>query len=176
MNKGEWVAGALLAVAAAVFVMLGEGLDLGITFVAILGIGLGAVVALVPDHGLGARTAAFAVGLAVAWIGYAVRVAILPDTAVGRALVIGVAVLALTAVSIVAGGRLPLWAVLLGGAGFAGAYEHVFADNPPLFATESVSTMTSLVLAVVVGLVVTALCVDRPQRSRHAAAPERELV
>ncbi len=175
MNKGEWVAGALLALAAAVFVMLGEGLDLGITFVAILGIGLGAVVALVPDHGLGARTAAFAIGVAVAWAGYAVRVAVLPDTAVGRALIIGVAVLALTAASVITRGKLPFWAILLGGAGFAGAYEHVFAENPPLFATESVSTMTSLVLAVVVGLVVTALCVDRPQRSRHAAH-EKELV
>ncbi|MFD1858761.1 hypothetical protein EHW97_06470 [Aeromicrobium camelliae] len=176
MTKGELVAGALLALAAVVFVMLGESLDLGIAFVVILGIGLGAVIALVPHASLASRVVAFAVGLAVAWVGYALRVAVLPDTSVGRAVTVAGVILVLTAITAIARGRLPFWSVLLGAAGFAGAYEHVFAENPPLFATESVSTMTSLLLAVVVGLVVTVLCVDPGSRSRSTAAEERELV
>src|SRR3954465_11003279 len=124
------VGGVVLAVAAVVVVLLSSALDLQLESVALLGGALGAVIALVPDRGPAARLGGFAAGFVAAWIGYAVCAALLPDTAGGRAVAVGLVVLVGGGRTVVTRDRLPLWSTLLGTAALSGAYELTYAAAP----------------------------------------------
>ncbi|UJP39586.1 hypothetical protein [Cellulomonas palmilytica] len=124
--------------------------------VVLLGAALGGALGLVPDGSVAARAGGFLAGALLAWIGYVLRAAALPDSAAGRAVAalvvlgIGVAVVAATR------GRIPAWTPLLGVAAVAGAYERVYAADPSAVASTSVETVTSVLLAAAVGLLATA--------------------
>ena len=143
--------GLSLAVAAAVAVLVGAAFGLELESVALVGVTIGAVVALVPDRTPLARVAGFFVGFAAAWVGYAVRATALPDSAGGKAVAVALVVLACTAVVMAARGRMPLWAALLGAGAFAGSYESVYAAAPPEMASTSMSTATTMLLTLALG-------------------------
>lgn len=125
------LAGVVLAVAAMLVVAMSAALELDLESTALLGVALGAVVALVPDRSPLVRLAGFAAGVVISWLGYVARAALLPDTASGRAVAVGIVVLLCVGVTAATMNRVPLWSVLLGTAGFAGAYEFTFAAAPP---------------------------------------------
>lgn len=145
------VAGACLAAAAGLIVMLSSALDLDLESAALLGGALGAVIALVPDRSAGVRLAGFGVGFVVAWVGYAVRAAAMPDTAGGRAVVVVLVVLALVAVTAATRDRLPLWVLLLGTAAFTGGYEFTYNEAPPELLSTSLTTATTLLFNIAAG-------------------------
>lgn len=150
-------AGLVLAGAAVGMTLLSDLLDLGLESVALLGLALGAVVALVPDTTAARRLTGFLAGFLVALVGYFVRAGFLPDSATGRAVAVGVVVVLCAAAVAASAGRLRLWSVLLGAAALAGAYELTYAAAPPEIVETSLSTGTSLLLAVAVGFVVAGL-------------------
>jgi hypothetical protein len=151
------LAGLVLAVAA-VLVMLASSLfDLGLESVALMGAALGAVVALIPDRTPAVRLGGFAAGFVAAWIGYFVRASMLPDTAGGRAVAVGLVVLLCVGITAASLNRLPLWSTLLGTAALAGAYEFTYAAAPPEVVSTSVSTATTLLFNVAVGFLAAAL-------------------
>ena len=161
-------AGLVLALAAVIMTLLSDVLDLGLESVALLGLALGAVVAFVPDATAGRRLAGFLVGFVIALLGYFVRAGFMPDTSAGRAVAVGVVVMVCAGAVALSTGKLPFWAVLLGTAGLSGAYELTYAAAPPEIVDTSVSTGTSLLLAVAVGFVVAGLVSgDRADR-KHA--------
>ncbi len=125
------MAGGVLAVAAVLVVIVSSALDLELESVALLGGALGAVVALVPDRTPLVRLGGFAAGFVAAWVGYAVRAALLPDTAGGRAVAVGLVVLLCVGITAATMNRLPLWTTLLGTAALSGAYEFTYAAAPP---------------------------------------------
>ena len=145
------VAGALLAVAAGILFLLGSILELDLEAVTLLGGALGAVVALVPDRTPWVRLGGFAAGFVIAWIGYIVRGAMLPDTTSGRAVAVIVVILLCALVAAATMDRLPLWTLLLGTAGLTGAYEFTYSAAPPELVTTSVNTATTRFLSVAVG-------------------------
>lgn len=149
--REQWLTGGVVAVVAALAVWWGE--SWGLVHVSVLGVGLGAVLAVVPGRGEVSRLAGFAIGLVVAWIGYALRAAVLPDTDSGRAVATFLVLGALTVVAALTFGRVQLWTLLLGATALAGAYELAFAADTPAFASESVSAVTSVVLTAVIGFV-----------------------
>ena len=151
------LAGVVLAVAAMLVVAMSAALELDLESTALLGVALGAVVALVPDRSPLVRLAGFAAGVVISWLGYVARAALLPDTASGRAVAVGIVVLLCVGVTAATMNRVPLWSVLLGTAGFAGAYEFTFAAAPPELPSTSVSTVTVLLFNVAVGFLVAAL-------------------
>ena len=151
------MAGGVLAVAAVLVVIVSSALDLELESVALLGGALGAVVALVPDRTPLVRLGGFAAGFVAAWIGYVVRAALLPDTAGGRAVAVGLVVLLCVGITAASMNRLPLWSTLLGTAALSGAYEFTFAAAPPELASTSVSTATTLLFNVAVGFLAAAL-------------------
>jgi hypothetical protein len=108
------VAGLVLALAAVLVVLVSSGLDLELESVALLGGALGAVVALVPDRTPLVRLSGFAGGFVAAWVGYVVRAALLPDTAGGRAVAVGLVVLLCVGITAASMDRFPLWTTLLG--------------------------------------------------------------
>jgi hypothetical protein len=170
--------GLLLVLAAVLTVFVSAALDLKLEPVVLLGLALGGVLALVPDRSALLRVAGFAVGLVLAWLGYVLRAAVLPDSAGGRAVAVGVVLALAVAIAAIAADRLPLWSLLLGAAGMAGAYEYPYSAAPPEMATTSVSTVTALLFATAVGFLATGSVApaseDRPARA-HRSRPSRDL-
>lgn len=164
------VLGGSVAVLAGIASVVGSWLSLGLNDV-LLGAALGAALALIPVESHGRRLASFLVGFLVAWAGYAVRAAALPDISAARALVVFGSVLVIAVLCAGSRGRLPFWSALLGAAAMTGAYEFVYAAAPYNFLAESVSTATQILVAVAFGFVV-ALIVPLVggERSRAAGA------
>jgi hypothetical protein len=145
--------GVLLAVAGVLAVYIGSWLNLGLR-ATIFGASMGAVLGLVRDRSVGGRLAAFLIGVVVAWLGYALRAQFLPDVPAGEALALIVVVILVTAMAVLSGGRLPLWAGLLGAAALFGAYEELYVAAPYNFLSQSVIVVSSLLVPVAMGFLV----------------------
>jgi hypothetical protein len=169
--RNNVIAGTLLAVGAALVVGLGSWWGLDLEHVALLGAALGGVIGLVPDRPAWARLTAFGVGFAAAWLGFALRAALLPDAASGRAVAAFVVVLVCLAVSAASLTRLPLWAMLVGAAAIVGAYEQSYTSSPSQFLTESPTAATTVLLAAAIGYLATAFL--GPQVAAHREADRR---
>lgn len=175
--------GLLLAVATGLLVILSDPLSLHVEGVVLLGVGIGAVLAIIGDRAVWERLAAFGVGLVATWLAYGMRAGFLPDSTAGRTVaavgLIGLLVLAVW----LSANRLELWPMLLGMAAMAGAYEVTFTAAPPRFLQESPVALTGVLLAFAVGFAVTTLVTtwvgpDR-QVGRHrdeGAGPDDEGV
>jgi len=175
------LAGALVAVAVAIAIWVGALFGLELESVALLGVALGAVVALVPDGRPGFRLAGFSGGIVVTMIGYFIRAAALPDTTSGRAIAAFIMLALCAVVAGVSVGRIPLWTTLVGGAAFFGAYEAAYAVAPPEVASTSVSTLTTLLLTAASGFLaasfVAAAPSDAPQTvGRHSESDDDKLM
>jgi hypothetical protein len=155
--------GGILIVAAVLVVVLSDLFDLRLESVALLGLAVGAVVALVPDQGPAMRLAGFAAGLVAAWVGYLVRAGFLPDSVAGRAVSIVLVLAVCVVVAAVTSGRIPLWATLLGAAALVGAFEYNYSAAPPEVTSTSVSAVTSLLMTAAVGFLAVALASPRPE-------------
>lgn len=169
--------GVVLTVTAVLVVLLGAALDLDLKLVALAGIAVGAVVALVPDRTPIMRVTGFVIGFAVAWVLYLVRALMLPDSTGGQAVMMGVTVALAVAASAVSLGRIPLWAPLLGLGVFSAAYERPFAAAIPEAASTSTATATALLLTTAVGFFVTALVApegEQPEPRAHRARTPRQ--
>ena len=163
--------GLLLVLAAVIMTFISAALELELEPVALLGVATGGMLALVPDRGVLTRVAGFALGLVFAWIGYVLRAAVLPDSAGGRAVAVGLVLLLCVAVAAVAADRIPLWSMLLGAAAMAGAYEYSYAAAPPELAATSVSAVTALLMTTAVGFIAAAALapVEDAERSPRRA-------
>lgn len=150
------VGGFVLAVMAALVVGLGEFLGLDLQHVALLGAALGGVIGLVPDRNPWQRIVGFGVGFVFAWIGFAVRAAVLPDSAGGRAVAAFLVLAACMVVSAATMTRLPLWSMLVGAAAIVGAYEETYTNAPSQFVRESPAAATTVLLAAALGYLATA--------------------
>jgi hypothetical protein len=165
------LSGLLLVAAALVTVLAGAGLDLEVDQTALLGVSAGAVVVLVPVGSVLRRFLGFALGVFLTLVGFFVRAALLPDTSAGRA-VFGAVVVALCVVAAVASAqRLALWALLLGAATFAGAFESVYNAAPPQVAVNSISTLTALGLCVAMGFFAASFVAPPREQAPVPAAP-----
>jgi len=171
------LAGLLLVAAAFFTVLVGGWLDLELDAVAVLGVGAGAVVALVPDATPVRRLAGFVLGVLAAVLGYYFRAALTPDTSTGRAVFVAVVVALCVVVALASLGRLPLWSSLLGAAAFAGAFEATYSSAPPRVVDLSIGGLTTLALCVAVGFLAAGIAASsrsvRPAPA-HAADEEKE--
>src|SRR5450631_1351105 len=149
------LSGSALAVCAAVVLLIGGGSDL--EHVALLGVALGGVVGLVPYDSPMGKLGGFFLGFVLAWIAFGVRAALLPDTAMGRAVAAFMVVLICGVVAALSAGKVPLWSALLGVAAIVGAYELPFTDSPPQFMVTSPTAATTVLLAAGFGFIVATL-------------------
>ncbi len=170
------LSGGALAIAGAIAVMLSGFLRLEVDHVALLGLALGAVVGLVPQGRSLQRLLGFGAGFVLAWAGYLVRAAVLPDSTSGRAVAVVVVVLACTAVYLATVGRLALWATFVGVAAMVGAYEEAYTAAPSQVLDQSPTAATAILLTAAIGYLVSALFapVTEPvtQRRQAVAAPD----
>lgn len=167
------VKGVVLALFGALTIAFGHLLGLDLDQVALLGVTLGGVIGLVPDRTLTQRIIGFAIGFVLAWIGFAVRAAMLPDIAAARAVVaFGVIVIAMLIV-VATGSRVPLWSALIGAAAMVGAYEQTYAASPSLFVSDSPTAATTVLLAVAMGVLGSVLLGEDVAESREAEVESR---
>ena len=166
------IKGAILALFGALTIAFGHLLGLDLDQVALLGVTLGGVIGLVPDRSLGQRIAGFAVGFVLAWIGFALRASMLPDIPAARAIVV-FGVIAISMLIVVAtGSRIPLWSTLVGAAAMVGAYEQTYAASPSLFLEDSPTAATTVLLAVAMGVLGSALLGEDVAESREEEREE----
>jgi hypothetical protein len=163
------VVGLLLAVFAALVIGLGQLLGLDLDHVALAGAAIGGVLGLVPSRPVG-KLAGFALGFVVAWIGFALRAALLPDSAGGRAAAAFVVVAVIAVVCAVSDNRVPLWSGLLGAAAIVAAYEDTYTNAPSQFLAESPTAGTTMLFAVALGFLASTLL---PLDERHGAHEAR---
>jgi hypothetical protein len=155
------LSGAVLTVASILVIVLSAALGLDVESVALMGAASGAVVALVPHRSPQARLGGFLIGFAASWIGYLVRAGFLPDTTAGHAIAVSVVVALCTVAAAASRDRIPLWSTLLGAAVLAGSYETTYIEAPSQVLSTSISTSTSVLLAVAFGFFVAALVAPR---------------
>lgn len=160
------VTGLCLAVFAAVIIGMSNLLGLDLEHVALLGSALGGVLGLVPHRHAWGKVTGFLVGFLLAWLGFALRAAVLPDSSAGRAVAAFVVVALVTAVAAASRSRLPLWSGLVGAASIVGAYESVYTNAPSQFLTESPAAATTVLLAVSLGYLATNLLAPQSIPSR----------
>lgn len=153
-------AGGALALGAGLLVSQGDVLGPELQHVALLGAALGAVLGLVPDSSVVGRTGAFLVGFGAAWLGYALRAGLFPDTSSGVAVAAVTVLAVITLVSFVTAGRLPLWSGLVGAGALLGAYENTFVTTPTSFLADSTSAATTVLVASAFGLLITSVVSD----------------
>jgi hypothetical protein len=154
------IAGLVLAVFAALIIGLGELFGLDLQHVALMGAALGGVLGLVPHPQPLGKLGGFAVGFVLAWIGFALRAAVLPDSAGGRAAAAFIVVAVIAAACAVSAGRLPLWSALLGAAAIVGAYEETYTNAPSQFLQEAPTAATTVLFAVALGYLATSLVAE----------------
>lgn len=173
MRLQTLVVGTLLAIAAALTAVVGEMLGFELDHVALIGVALGATLALVPDPSPGFRLFGFAAGFVLAWIGYLLRAGLLPDTAAGRAVDFALVLLGCAIVAWLSAGRIPLWSTLVGVAALVGAYETAYTDAPSQVLRHSPAAATSVLLAAGLGFVAAALVSASPQPTGSRRAKPR---
>jgi hypothetical protein len=166
--------GLVLAVAAVVVVFVSDWFGLELESVALLGVAIGAVIAVVPDRSPFMRLAAFVAGALVTLICYLLRAGALPDSTAGFAVFAGLTIALVTVVSVGSGGRLSLWATLLGAAAFAGAFDQTYTAAPPEVVSTSVSALTALFMTVAFGFFAVLAAVLDPAASPAQRAPRTE--
>jgi hypothetical protein len=154
------IAGLTLAAFAALIIGLGQLFGLDLQAVALLGAALGGVLGLVPHRFPLGKLGGFVLGVVVAWVGYALRAAVLPDSATGRAVAAFLVVAVIATACAVSSERVPLWSGLLGAAAIAGAYEEVYTNAPSQFLKESPTAATTILLAAALGYLATTLVAE----------------
>src|SRR5829696_2704088 len=131
------VTGLCLAGFAAAIIGLSALLDLDLEHVALLGAALGGVLGLVAHRPAWGKVGGFFAGFLLAWLGFALRAALLPDSSAGRAVAAFVVVLLIALVAAVTDERMPLWSGQVGAAASVGAYESIYTDAPSQFLSDS---------------------------------------
>ena len=168
--------GLALALAALLAVYLGDALNLGLPN-PLLGVAVGGVLALAPGgHKLG-RLAGFLVGVVLALVGFGINAQFMPSNSTGVAITAALTLALATGAAAVSFGRMPLWSVLLGVAGFVGAYDFIYNDNVPEFLTTSVETLGRFLVVFGIGyLAAAAIDLFFPEESDAAEQAPQERV
>jgi hypothetical protein len=162
------LSGAVLTIGSILLIILSSSLGLDVETVALMGAGSGAVVALIPHRSPMLRLGGFVAGFVLSWVGYLARAGFLPDTATGHAVAVGLVVALCSIVAAVSRDRIPLWSTLLGAAVLAGSYETAYIEAPSQVLSTSMSTSTSVLLAVALGFFAGALVAPQtPDEPRH---------
>ncbi|WP_157987562.1 hypothetical protein [Jiangella endophytica] len=180
--RGYFLPGVFLAVATGVLVFGGDWLGLELEHVALLGAALGGATGVVPDRAPWERAAGLLAGAVLAWLGYALRAAWLPDTSAGRGVAAMLVVLACLLIAFLTSGRLPLWSFLIGAAAVVGSYEVAYTAAPPEFVETSPTALTTVLLAAAFGFLATVFLgntieEDRArERGRYASDDEPDAV
>lgn len=155
-----FVQGLVILVGGIVVLALNEVLNLGLGAIT-FGIAMGGVLGLVSDGGPVGRVGAFVVGIVIAMALYIVTALFLNGSFLGSVVGLVIALGLITVICAVTGGRLPLWAGLLGSALVTGAYQLAFNNAPQNLLTEMPLNVTQALVPAAVGFLAAVFVADR---------------
>lgn len=155
-----FVQGLVILAAGIVALLLNQLLNLGLGSIT-FGLAVGGVLGLVSDGGPVGRVGAFVVGLIVTMILFVLSVLVLNTTFVGQVLTIVIGLGLITVICALTGGRLPLWAGLMGAILVAGAYGNAFASNPAGILTELPQYTTQALVPCALGFLAAVFVADK---------------
>lgn len=155
--------GGACSVLAFLIVMSGQLLKFNLQNV-LLGLALGAATGLVRTHSPLVRISAFLIGFVVGMAFYILRLAVFPSSWLGNAVAIVLVLMLMTTISALTRDRLPLWAMFLGNAAFAGAYNGYFNSTPWLFETQAIQVAAAMLFSAGAGFLVCILVEFRVSR------------
>lgn len=135
------------AIVSGVVVAWGDVLGLQLGSAAFVSVLAGILVATVPNGPVTNRIIGFLLGVLFAWISYALRAAVLPDSDLGRGIAATLIVLGVAVVAIVAGSKVPWWAMITGLIALTSVYEATYNNAPSRFLDESPIALTSVLVA-----------------------------
>lgn len=164
------VGGLVLAVFAGLAILLSSWADMDVGNM-LFTAGCGAILGLLPTGTPASRIGAFLIGIVVAWVGYAIRAALLPDNAVAAALTAFVAIAIVTVIAAVSRGHVPVIASLLGLIAMTGGYDAVFAEAPYNFVASSIATVGVLLAGAAVGMLAVTLADLVSDLGKHPEEP-----
>ena len=155
--------GAVVSVLAFGVIMFGQLLGLNLQNV-LVGMSLGAALGLVRTSSPLTRMGAFLIGFVAGLAFYLLRLGIFPSTWLGNAIAVVITLMLLTVIAALTRDRIPLWAMFIGTACFAGAYNGYFTSTPWLLETQAVSVAATMLFSVAAGFVVALLVEIRAAR------------
>lgn len=171
--------GFALAIVAFAAVYIGDALNLGLPN-PLLGVPVGGALALAPGGQKLGRYIGFLIGVLIALIGTAINAQFMPSSSSGVAVTAALTLGLVTGAAALSFGRMPLWSLLLGVGGFAGAYDYVYNDAPYNFLqTSTLALGTFMVLAnlgFLTGFVVDYLFPEESDEAEPEEAKEPETV
>lgn len=164
-----FAAGILLAVGGGLLVWLGDALSLGLRSV-LLAAAIGGAIGWVNRGSAIARIGGALVGFVIAWAGYLLRAAVLPDSTLGRVIGLAAILLLITIICGLTRDRLPLWTVLLGAALFVGGYDYPFQAAPYNVITDTIAIAPALLLPFALAFLLTSLVAAVETQPKHTQA------
>lgn len=163
-----FVQGLVILVGGIVVLALNEVLNLGLGAIT-FGIAMGGVLGLVSDGGPVGRVGSFVVGMVIAMALYVLQALLLNGSFLGSVVSIVIGLGLITVICAVTGGRLPLWAGLLGAALVTGAYQVSFNNAPQNLLTELPMAVTQALVPAAVGFLAAVFVADRTSGEEPAA-------
>jgi len=154
--KRTLFAGFALAIVAFAAVYIGDALNLGLPN-PLLGVPVGAVLALAPGGQKLGRYLGFLIGVVIALVGTAINAQFMPSSSSGVAVTAALTLALVTIAAAVSFGRMPLWSLLLGAGGFAGSYDYIYNDKPYEFLNTSTLALGTFMVLVNLGYLTAAL-------------------
>ncbi len=155
-----FVQGLVILAAGIVALLLNQLLNLGLGSIT-FGLAVGGVLGLVSDGGPVGRVGAFVVGMIVTMILFVLSILVLNTTFVGQVLTVVIGLGLITVICALTGGRLPLWAGLMGAVLVAGAYSTAFAANPAGILTELPQYTTQALVPCALGFLAAVFVADK---------------
>lgn len=155
--------GGACSVLAFLIIMSGSVLNFNLQNV-LLGLALGAATGLIRTHSPLTRISAFLIGFTLGMAFYVLRLAVLPATWLGNAIAVVIVLMLMTTISALTRDRLPLWAMFIGNAAFAGAYNGYFNTTPWLFETQAIQVAAAMLFSAGAGFLVCLLVEFRVMR------------
>lgn len=165
-----FVQGLVILIAGIVALALNQLLNLGLGSIT-FGLAVGGVLGLVSDGGPVGRVGAFIVGMIVTMVLFVLSVLVLNTTFVGQVLTVVIGIGLITVICALTGGRLPLWAGLMGAILVAGAYSSAFAANPAGILTELPQYTTQALVPAALGFLGAVFVADKV--SAHTSIDEK---
>jgi hypothetical protein len=171
--KRTLIGGFALAIVAFAAVYIGDALDLGLPN-PLLGVPVGGALALAPGGQKLGRYIGFLFGVLIALIGTAINAQFMPASSSGVAVTAALTIALVTGAAAVSVGRMPLWSLLLGAGGFAGAYDYVYNAAPYNFLDTSTLALGTFMVLANLGFLTGALIDWLFPEEEAAQAPESD--
>lgn len=167
------LAGLVLGIVAGLLFVFHDSVSLAVSWPVLVGFAMWEMVGRRGARGVQAALAA-AIGVGVGYATFAVVAEFLPITTASFGVAVGIAVGLLVVTGLMARGRLPMPALVLGYAAFLGVFEPRWIESPAAVRTHGMEDLTVTLLGLLIGILIATLVRAVADRVQDAEARDEE--